>query len=169
MTIKNPWTPRGGKRWKKNGLKIEVSPLATLPTDMWVGRRRQHRLIWDFMVKIESKGMVMKIAVPKGYHTDYATLPLFCQLVLGNRDDYSEAAVAHDWLCTTHVPAFIANQFMRSLMFAYDAPWWKRVAFFYGLMIFGYGSPLSRSIKWLKHFLPSRRPQLLRKKAPPEQ
>lgn len=150
------------KKWQKNGLEVTMSELSTSPTGARDGRRRVHRLNKPFYINIKStdrstlEWMNMEIKVPMHFHTDFATLPLFCQLVLGNRDDWMEAAVAHDWLCVKHINGWVANTWMRSIMLALGAPWWKRVAFFYGLQIFGYGSYLQkvggRLWKWISTF-----------------
>jgi hypothetical protein len=139
-----------GRHWRKNGLAISMTPLKTTAQSLFQGRRRCWKLDLDFSMIIASHGMEQRVTVPKGYDTDYATIPIICQLVLGNRDDWAEAAVLHDWLCTTHVPRFICNAWMRSALFCLGAPRWKQLAFFYGLMLFGYGSPLSKGVQWLK-------------------
>lgn len=138
------------KIWRKNGLKISMSDLVCEPTVETDGRRRCWQLVKPFTYMVESPGLVYVISVPETFVTDFATLPLFCQLVLGNRDDWVEAAVLHDWLCETNVPRFIANACMRSTLFVLGCPRWKRVLFFYGLMIFGYKSGLSNIFSWLK-------------------
>ena len=81
-------------------------------------------------MKITSKGLDISIEVPVGFKTDFATLPIVTQLVLGNRDQYVHAAIMHDWLCETHVPRFIANSLMRSLLLVVGCPYWKRLLFF---------------------------------------
>jgi hypothetical protein len=130
-----------------------MTPLQSEPLNQWSGRRRQHALLQDFSLIIVSQGMTNQVTVPKGFITDWATVPLFCQLILGNRDDYAEAACLHDYLCVTNVPYFVANSWMRSAMFALGAPRWKRVAFFYALMIFGYDSSASRGIAKAKNYI----------------
>jgi len=144
------------KIWKRNGLTIKMTPLQTEPIDQWTGRRRQHKLLQDFTLIIVSEGMTQTVTVPKGFVTDWATVPLFCQLILGNHDDYAEAAALHDYLCVTHVPYFVANSWMRSAMFALGAPKWKRIAFFYALMFFGYDSPLSHFFAKIKSWITQR-------------
>lgn len=143
------------KQYKKNGLTIKMGKLSTTATDEWCGRRRIHELDIPFDCVISSSGMSMHVSVPAGYKTDYATLPVVCQLVLGNRDDWAEIAVLHDWLCDTHVPYFICNQWMRSGLFCVGCPYWKRVLFFYGLMLLGYQSPIQRGYLWVKQQISS--------------
>ena len=131
------------KTWKRNGLTIRMSRLETTPIDQWMGRRRLHMLVRDFSMSITSEGMTQTVVVPAGFRTDWATLPIFTQLVLGNRDDWCEAALLHDMLCETNVPRFICNAWMRAALFCLGAPLWKQRLFFYGLMAVGYGSPVA--------------------------
>ena len=138
------------KSWRRNGLTVKMTPLKTEAVDLWNGRRRCHRLLEDFCLIIVSHGLEQRVQVPKGFDTDFATIPVFCQMVLGNSDTYAEAATLHDWLCTTHVPRFICNAWMRSALFCLGAPMWKQRAFYWGLMLFGYDSPLANAINKLR-------------------
>ncbi len=88
--------------------------------------------------------------VPAGFCTDLATLPIFVQLLLGNRDDWAEAAVIHDMLCRHNVSPFMANSTMRLVMHVTHAPKWKQILFFYGLMTVGYQSPGQRFFRHIK-------------------
>ena len=130
------------RHWNQNGLSINMTPLKTTAMNVFQGRRRCWKLDCDFTMIIASKGMEQRVTVPKGFHTDYATIPIACQLILGNRDDWAEIAVIHDFLCVTHVPRFICNAWMRAGLFCLGCPYWKRLLFFYGLMLLGYGSPI---------------------------
>ena len=115
------------------------------PTDKWIGRRRVYRLNRTFRLRIECAGVNWKIDVPEGFETDLASFPVVLQLLLGNRDDYLEESVVHDWLYKEGIPTFFANATMRVIMECLKRPWWKRWLVFYGLMFLGYRAPL-----WLK-------------------
>jgi hypothetical protein len=137
--------------YRANGLLVTLDHLHLEPTDKKNGRRRVYRLLSDYCLLVSFKGGQEEMTVPAGFETDLATLPVFTQVLLGNRDDYAEPAVFHDWITSdeVHLPQFIANAKMRSIMQALGYPTWKQLLVFYGLMVFGYGSVLSRCWRWL--------------------
>lgn len=126
------------KRWHKNGLTITMSGLSLCDTDQMVGRRRLWKLASDFVLRIESDGMTQKVVVPAGFDTDFATMPVFSQLLLGNRDTWVQAAVVHDWLLVTHVPSWLADSWFRSALLVLGCSWWKRVMFFWSVHLYSY-------------------------------
>lgn len=135
-----------------NGMLVRVDIPQLIPTDDYNGRRRIYELA-EMMVYEVSYGKLNiestyqcfdTIIVPKGFRTDFATIPIILQLFLGNRDSYMEESIFHDAMCEYDVPRWVANSKMRAIMLALGRPWWKRFAIFWGLMIFGYKSPFRR-------------------------
>lgn len=125
----------------RNGVwEASFSEIILEPTNRYNGSRRIYKLVEPFTFVLIFPGGQESITVPAGYWTDFATLPLPLQLVLGNRDDYLEESIIHDWLCDKRQPRFFTNAKMRQVMFVLNRPRWKRWAIFYGLMVFGYGS-----------------------------
>lgn len=118
------------------------STLLLEPTKKYNGRRRVYRLREPFNVDIFHACGDERIEIPKGYETDLASIPLLCQVFLGGRDDYTEEAIVHDFLCDKEMPRFFTNAKMRVLMSLLGRPKWKTLCVYYGLMIFGYGSPI---------------------------
>lgn len=141
------------KTWKHNGLEIQLTPLHVIPTIHKNGRRRIWMLSKSFRLIIRGEGICETLNVPAGFETDFATLPVFTQILLGNRDDYAEVAVFHDWLCANHAPRVFANAHMRFLMLAMGYPWWKTFLVWVGLQVFGYRSPVSNLWGRLRSFL----------------
>lgn len=144
-----------GEFGKNEKFSFRTSRLVIEPTSKHNGRRRVYRLVKRFACDIYYRGGTDLVRVPEGYETDFATLPLICQLVLGNRDDYAEESVIHDWLCSNDLPRFYSNAKMRIIMTALGRPKWKILAVYYGLMIFGYKSfametfkRIVRRLKW---------------------
>lgn len=126
-----------------NGVwEAEFTDVILRPTEKRNGSRRVYELMSAFVFTLRYPGGTETIKIPPGYETDFATLPLPLQLVLGNRDDYLEESIIHDWLCDNKQPRFFTNAKMRQVMFVLKRPRWKRMAIFYGLMVFGYGSYL---------------------------
>lgn len=140
MTIRDLPARRTNKSSQNGVWEAKFSDIALTPTTKYNGSRRIYRLTKSFVFVLTYNGGHERIDIPVGYETDFATLPLPLQLVLGNRDDYLEESIIHDWLCDNRQPRFFTNAKMRQVMFVLNRPRWKRWAIFYGLMIFGYGS-----------------------------
>lgn len=111
------------------------------PLDKWIGSRRVYRLLERFAVRISYPGGHMNVIVPKGFETDLASFPLPLQILMGNRDDYLEESILHDWLYREGIPVFFANSMMRVVMTQLRRKAWKRWCVFYGLMFLGYRAP----------------------------
>lgn len=111
------------------------------PTDRYNGSRRIYRLTERFCIRITYPGGSFNVTIPKGFETDFASFPLILQLILGNRDDYLEESILHDWLYREGIPVFFSNAAMRIVMTQLRRPAWKRWCVFYGLMFLGTRAP----------------------------
>lgn len=60
--------------------------------------------ISDYQVALDSSltwvGLSQTFIVPKGYISDFATIPKFLWWLFGPTGKYTAAAILHDWLCT---------------------------------------------------------------------
>jgi hypothetical protein len=135
------------------GVEIQMSPFEAAPTSKFRGRRRVWKLTKPLDVSITGSNWAQDIHVPVGYETDFGTIPIFLQMILGNRDTYVEVFTVHDMLCDYEVPGFVANSILRTMMLLLGAPYWKRLAFYIGLQLFGYQSPTSRLVAKAKALL----------------
>lgn len=132
------------RKFYSDGVLINMSPFEAAPTAKFRGRRRVWRLTKPLDVLITGKNWSQDIHVPLGYETDFGTVPIFLQMILGNRDTYAEVFTVHDMLCDDNAPGFIANSLLRTMLLLLRAPYWKRLAFYFGLQLFGYQSPASK-------------------------
>lgn len=128
------------RKFRNKNFHGEISIPDLSATDEYNGRRRIYVLNEPFMFCLWFPGGKFEITVPSGYKTDLATLPIWTQIILGNRDSYAEESILHDHFCTSDMPRFFANSTMRSVMQLLHRPKWKRVAIFWGLTLFGYKS-----------------------------
>jgi len=142
-----------------NGLRVESSELMLVPTDNYNGRRRIYKLGLPYSLTMLFEGGSCEIRVPTSFRTDLASLPIFAQIILGNRDDRGimEAAIIHDWVCCRRLPAPIANGYMLLVMIVFGVPRWKRILILFGLTYFGYRSPISKFFKKAKEWDGKRR------------
>ena len=134
-----------------NGNEIVYRKIQYVWTDEYNGRRRKAKLVNEFSVLIKvqengskDSGLHILVNIPAGYKTDFASIPFIAQVFLGDRIQFAEESIAHDWLCDRNAPRFLANATMRIIMESMGRPKWKVLAVYYALMIAGYGSPIFR-------------------------
>ena len=60
---------------------------------------------WMLYAPLMYTGRDDTFTVPKGYMTDFATVPNFLLWVVDKTGPYTAAAVVHDWLITSEIPA----------------------------------------------------------------
>ena len=68
------------------------------------GHYKEGRLLWELLSPLGYESDLLKttVIVPKGYVTDFASVPRLPLTYLLAGDTAHEAAVIHDWLYTTH-------------------------------------------------------------------
>lgn len=98
-----------------SGIKVEILPdgTAILEKDLnyYIGRK-------------EAK---LKIVVPKGFRTDFASIPWGFQWLIKKHGLYNGPAVLHDWLFQTHKVGFrLANAVMYDAMVEARVSSWRR-------------------------------------------
>ena len=54
---------------------------------------------------MEYEGAVENFVVPAGFITDFATVPRFMRWLVGSYGPYTRAAILHDWLLVSEIPA----------------------------------------------------------------
>ena len=140
--------PDGTREWSLNGLRVLTTPIEVRATDTKWGRRRVYELLKPYSVIMKTREFNLSVDVPAGYQTDFGSVPIIAQVLLGNRDNYLHSFLAHDALCDQHFPPFIANGVLRMIMLATGVPMWKRLTYYYALQIMGYGSPPRRLWNW---------------------
>lgn len=137
---------------KFKGFRVDASEVNLVPTHKYNGRRRIYRLDKDFWIVFTYTCGRQEFCVKAGEETDFATIPIFLQIVLGNRDAVGilEASIIHDLLCRLELPRSITMAYMWVAMVSYKVPSWKRYGFLFGLMLFGYNSWPSNIFKKIK-------------------
>jgi hypothetical protein len=90
------------------------------------GSMRQWRLLKDFTVRIRLGVKVQSVIVPKGFVTDFATVPRILQFVFPPMGKYGIAALIHDYLCVEKtVTRKQADQIFYDLMKKHHVKPWK--------------------------------------------
>lgn len=92
--------------------------------------------------------MRMKIVVPRGFETDFATIPRFVWWLLPPTGPWRGAAVIHDWLCTIKCPRFLTDAIFRHVMWDHHVALRHRIVIYYGVRAYWvlWGGP----VNWIK-------------------
>lgn len=84
-----------------------------------------------------------KISAPAGTISDGASIPQMAQSIVGDRFDYIEEAVIHDYLYSSGQPEYTraeADYILKELMWNKGIPLWKVSAFYLAVRIGGWKS-----------------------------
>ena len=96
-------------------------------------------LMEDFSYAIGSENSRNRVDVPKGFTTDFASIPSFLWFALPKWGKYGNAAVIHDYLyydqSTTRLKA--DNIFLEAMM-VLEVPVWQRFSLYTGVRIAGW-------------------------------
>jgi hypothetical protein len=93
------------------------------------------RLIRSFRARLHDGSPVI---VPRGFVTDFASVPRLFWRILPPWGTYSPAAVVHDYLYATgRFPRKKADQAFLCLMKALGVPRWKRTVMYWGVRLGG--------------------------------
>ena len=108
------------------------------------GRQYQGRALYElvqpltFNHKVNGGGLT--IEVPKGFITDFASIPKVFWPIFPPAGQYAKAAVIHDYLYRlTGCSRFLADAIFREVMAQLGVPFWKRCAMYYAVRFFGRG------------------------------
>ncbi len=111
-----------------------TSPLIVTP--MPDGRR--WKLHSSFVYHVGSKHSRFVIKVPKGFITDFASIPWVLWTFLPSWGRYGKGAVVHDFLYQTHkVSRHTADLIFYEAMLVSKTPKWKARLMFWGVRLFG--------------------------------
>ena len=80
----------------------------------------------------------IEVTIPKGFVTDFASVPRFFWRIFPPTGPWCEAAVLHDYLYQKpRCPRFLADALFREAMRELGVPFWRRVAMYYAVRLFG--------------------------------
>ena len=88
----------------------------------------------------QSDVAAMKITAPKGFHTDFASVPRLPIVFWLAGDTSTEASVIHDWLYTSKITTRrVADAVLREAGKVSGVPAWRRWMIWAGVRAFGQG------------------------------
>ncbi len=116
-------------------MNFTQAPLQTEDTGTTQGGRAQVRLLSPLLFSGGSgAGLGLRVCVPEGFVTDYASVPRLLWSIFPPAGEYKRAAVVHDYLCTTKTCSrFMADAVFREAMRELGVPRWRRIAMYYAV------------------------------------
>lgn len=81
----------------------------------------------------------IRVVVPKGHRTDFASVPWGLWNLFPPAGRYAAAAVIHDYLCGNRVicSRFLADAIFREIMYRLGVPWYVRLPVYYAVRTYG--------------------------------
>ena len=80
----------------------------------------------------------IRVRVPRGFETDFASIPRLLRRIFPPDGQWGLAAVLHDFLYSRPgVRRFLADALFRDAMAQLKVPLWRRVPLYYAVRIFG--------------------------------
>ena len=111
---------------------MEITELKTTPID-----DKYWEVMEDYYYKT-SRGI---IRVPKGFRTDYASVPRIFRNIINSYGKHGRAAVVHDWLyssqCEINVTRAEADKIFLEIMVEWNVKKYKRILMYILVRIFG--------------------------------
>ena len=78
--------------------------------------RKVYRFTQDYRYSFYRNGVLLEILIPKGYETDFASIPWPLHYIIHPDWKWARAALVHDWLCSDKAPRFITDAIFRHIM-----------------------------------------------------
>jgi hypothetical protein len=115
-----------------------IGSLVLTPLETSHGRQ-QYRLLRPYGFRSSFNGGGLTICVPKGFVTDFASIPRGLWNLFPCDGRHSPAAVIHDFLYSgTHTSRFLADAIFREVMTELQVPRWRRDLMYFAVRLFGW-------------------------------
>lgn len=105
---------------------------------------KRFRLLHSFTYRWKG----LNLSVPRGFVTDFASIPRFARIIIPKLGRYSKAAVIHDWLYRrpvietgfglTYLSRKTSDQVFRDGMAELGVTPWKRFLMYWAVRMFGF-------------------------------
>jgi len=102
--------------------------------------QRHGRAVFELDADLVYYGGGIRVHVPGGYKTDFASVPRGLWNFFPPWGRYAKAAVIHDFLCDdgTLCSRFLADAIFRELMWRLGVPWYVRLPVYWAVRIYGF-------------------------------
>jgi hypothetical protein len=97
------------------------------------------RLLAGFTYAFGHEDSPVRVEIPAGFVTDFASVPKVLQGLIGSVETHGKAAVLHDYLYATQpVSRIVADAVFLEAMAVLGVPRWKRWAMYRAVRCFGW-------------------------------
>ncbi|WP_427170619.1 DUF1353 domain-containing protein [Fusobacterium nucleatum] len=111
---------------------MEINKLNTCPID---------DIYWEVLEEYSYETSIGLVVVPKGFRTDYASVPKIFRNIINTYGKHGRAAVVHDWLysskCKIEIKRAEADRIFLEIMEEWDVKKYKRVLMYTLVRMFG--------------------------------
>lgn len=105
--------------------------------------RRIYLLDEDLVLRIWGPGYSARFLVPRGFRTDFASIPVIFMPIIGQADRFLISSIIHDYFCVKNYPGFFANSSFRYISRLTKVANWRCRWAYFAVELFGYASPIS--------------------------
>ena len=117
---------------------MTFSPLKLVKVDGESCGRQLWQLTRSLRFTLSVNGGSIRVSVPEGFVTDFASVPRPLWPVFPPQGQWCEAAVVHDYLYSSRTCSrFLADALFRESMHQLGVPLWRRVVMYYAVRLFG--------------------------------
>lgn len=110
----------------------EITKLSTMPID---------DKYWEVLEEYRYATTKGVIVVPKGFKTDYASVPKIFRNIINSYGKHGRAAIVHDWLyskeCNLNITREEADKIFLEIMEEWKVSKWKRILMYRLVRRFG--------------------------------
>ena len=121
-----------------NAFPIQQEQLVIKDTGKCQHGRQFYELVEPLTFEYRVNGGGLTIKVPKGFETDFASIPRIFWPILPPFGRYTKAAIIHDYLYGLEgCSRWLADAIFREAMCQLGVPWYKRIPIYYAVRFFG--------------------------------
>jgi hypothetical protein len=123
-----------------NTLNYTISPLRLEVLDKFYEGRQVYRTIDEFIYDNSSPGITLRIVVPIGFETDFASIPRLFWGLINPSGQHSKAAVIHDYMYKMHDSPLreICDAVLLEMMTRLHTPFIRKWAIYTAVRCFGW-------------------------------
>lgn len=121
-------------------LHFKINPLRLEVLDKTSHGRQIFKTIDSFSYENSSKGITLKITVPVGFETDFASIPRIFWIFLPPTGEHGKAAVIHDFMYKTidSPSRVICDAVFLEMMTYLKTPWYRKWPIYLAVRMFGW-------------------------------
>lgn len=117
-----------------------ITPLKTEVLDKFYYGRQVYKTLEPFIYDNSSPGICLRIIVPAGFETDFASIPRIFWVILPPFGQYTKAAVVHDFMYKEKDSPRreICDAVLLEIMAELNTPWYRKWPIYFAVRCFGW-------------------------------